>query len=461
MANAGPPTRHGSASPNDPEALQQRNVERRAVEALIWGMPAVNFQLMLDAFKTIGGGPNEIVYWSKPVNWKDQTLTPNPDTIYFTPFYDTRSGPVVLEIPAAGDGSITGSVDDGWQIALEDVGPAGVDKGKGGKYLILPPGYKDKVPDGYIPMPSSTYQGFALLRSNLKSGSDADVADAVAYGKRIKFYPLPRGNEPQAETHFVDAYDKPYDATIPYDSRFFAALDRFVQVEPWLTRDKAMIDTLASIGIVKGNASAASAGNKAAFDHAAPEGKALIELWTESVFIPPFNEGTHWALPASPKVVQGMTNNFSDPNSYPVDGRAISYSLAYFSAKHLGAGQYYLMTIKDKDGHRMGDGKTYGLHVPANPPVKLYWSATAYDADTHALIRDTLWSSRGSNTPGLQKNEDGSVDLYFGAVAPAGKESNWIPTNAHGRFEVLFRLYGPEKSFFDKTWKLPDVEVLK
>jgi hypothetical protein len=118
------------------------------------------------------------------------------------------------------------------------------------------------------------------------------------------------------------------------------------------------------------------------------------------------------------------------------------------------------MTIKDKDGNRMGDGKAYRLHVPANPPVKLYWSATAYDGDTHALIRDTSWSSRGSNTPGLQKNADGSVDLFFGPAAPAGKESNWIPTG-HGRFEVLFRLYGPEKPFFDKTWKLPDVERQK
>ena len=70
-----------------------------------------------------------------------------------------------------------------WQAALEDVGPAGVDKGKGGKYLILPPGYKDEVPDGYIAMPSETYQGYALLRSNLKSGSDADIAEAVAYGE--------------------------------------------------------------------------------------------------------------------------------------------------------------------------------------------------------------------------------------------------------------------------------------
>ena len=93
-----------------------------------------------------------------------------------------------------------------------------------------------------------------------------------------------------------------------------------------------------------------------------------------------------------------------------------------------------------------------------NPPVKLYWSATAYDRATHALIRDMKWSSRSSNTPGLQKNADGSMDVYFAPKAPAGKESNWVPTNAGGGFEVLFRLYGPEKAFFEKKWVLPDIE---
>ncbi|HET6554413.1 MAG TPA: DUF1254 domain-containing protein, partial [Dyella sp.] len=132
--------------------LAQRNIERRTVDAFVWGMPAVNFQLMLDAFVGLGGGPNQVIFWSRPLNWKNQTLTPNPDTIYFTPFYDTRNGPVVLEIPAAGEGTITGSIDDGWQNPLEDVGPAGLDKGKGGKYLILPPGYKGRVPPGYLPL---------------------------------------------------------------------------------------------------------------------------------------------------------------------------------------------------------------------------------------------------------------------------------------------------------------------
>ena len=101
-----------------------------------------------------GGKWNQVVYWSRPLGWKNQTLTPNPDTIYLFPFYNTNdAGPMVLEIPPADGGSITGTIDEGWQGALEDVGPAGVDKGKGGKYLILPPNYKDQVPEGYIALP--------------------------------------------------------------------------------------------------------------------------------------------------------------------------------------------------------------------------------------------------------------------------------------------------------------------
>jgi hypothetical protein len=98
--------------------------------------------------------------------------------------------------------------------------------------------------------------------------------------------------------------------------------------------------------------------------------------------------------------------------------------------------------------------------VPANAPVKLYWSATIYDRATHALIRNLPWSSRSSHTPGLQKNADGSVDVYFGPEAPAGMESNCIPTNPNGNFEVLFRFYGPERHLFDKSWRLPEIERL-
>src|SRR5262249_20462366 len=219
------------------EQLARRVVERRAFEAVVWGMPAVNFELLCRATGTAKPAMNQVVYWSRLPDWKNQTLTPNPDVIYLFPFFDTKdAGPMVLEIPPANGGSITGSIDDAWQTALEDVGPAGLDKGKGGKYLILPPGYAG-APPRYTPLQSNTFPTFAILRANPASGSADDVAKAVAYGKRVKIYPLSQADEP-APTPFIDAIDAVYDNTIPYDIRFFNLLDRFVQHEPWLTRDK-------------------------------------------------------------------------------------------------------------------------------------------------------------------------------------------------------------------------------
>jgi hypothetical protein len=162
-----------------------------------------------------------------------------------------------------------------------------------------------------------------------------------------------------------------------------------------------------------------------------------------------------------PGVSEALMNDFANPDAYPVEGRGVAYSMAYFSAKHLGTGQYYLMTIADAQGKPLAGDKIYRLTIPANPPVTLYWSATVYDRTTHGLIRETIWSSRSSNTPDLAKNPDGSVDIYFSPNIPYEKKSNWIPTNPAGQFEVLFRLYGPQKPFFEKTWKLPDIQQVK
>jgi hypothetical protein len=444
--------------------LRDRTVHRRAVEAVIWGTPAVNFDVMYQAMARdakAGEGSNKIVYWSRLFDWKNQTLTPNPDSIYFMAFFNTKDvGPVVLEIPPADGGSITGSVDDCWQTAIEDVGPAGMDKGKGGKYLILPPDYKDKVPAGYIPLEPYNYEGYALLRSILKSSSDADVANAVAYGKQIKLYPLSDAAHPPA-TRSVDAIDVVYDANIPWDLRFFQSLDRIVQTEPWLTRDKAMIDQLKSIGIEKGKPFNPDAKTQEMLNDAVREAHAwLADKYQNSYFPPPYYDGGHWHVPVSPDVIEGLQTFFADPDKYPVDSRGVAYTFGFFSAKHLGAGQFYLMTFTDKDGHGLEGGSTYRVTVPANAPVTQYWSATAYDGDTHALIRNMQWASRSSQTSGLQKNTDGSVDVYFGPKSPAGKESNWVPTSASGKFEVLFRLYGPERPLLDKSWKLPDAEKM-
>ncbi|HEX7854797.1 MAG TPA: DUF1254 domain-containing protein [Sphingobium sp.] len=424
-------------------------------------MPAVNFDLLLQGFIQAGGGPNQVPYWSCLGDWKNQTLTPNPDTIYFNPYFDTKNGPIVLEIPPAGeDASITGSIDTCWQAALEDVGPAGIDKGAGGKYLILPPGHSDAVPDGYIAIPSVNFQGFVILRSNVKSGSDEDVAAAVAYGKRIRLYPLAEADA-SPETRFVDLAGVLYDSTIRYDHSFFASLARIVEYEPWLERDRTMIDSLRSLGIAKGQPFAPDATMRNLLDAAIREAHAWLDLQCERIFDARFFADSRWLLPAYPELVKAFTTGFADPDSYPVDARGVAYTMAYFSARHLGAGQYYLMTIADSDGAPLNGAASYRLHVPPDAPVDLYWSVTAYNRETHALIREVDHASRASTTPGIETNADGSVDIWFAPAPPEGKAVNWVPTRADQRFELLFRLYGVRKSFFEKSWTLPDIEKIR
>jgi hypothetical protein len=437
--------------------MTDRLLHCRAIEAVIWAMPVVNYDLMYQAALRAKAEFNQIVYWSRLPDWKNQTLTPNPDAIYFISFVDTaKAGPMVLEIPAADDGSITGTVMDVWQSALEDVGPAGADKGNGAKYLIMPPGFKDPLPTGYVPLPSDTYEGYALLRSIPKSGSASDVAVAVSYGKRIKLYPLSRAANP-SPTSFVDVADIVFDSTITYDQRFFESLNRVVQAEPWLERDKAMVDPLKSIGIEKGKPFNPDARTQQILNDAAREAHEWLAAQYEASLSPGYYDGGHWARPGSRELFEGQSTFFAKPGVYPVDVRGVTFSYAYFTPKHPGTGSSYLLTIADKDGDLLDGAATYRLTVPANVPVNQYWSASVYDRATHAPIRNAVWPSRSSHTPGLRENADGSVDIYLGPNPPASQESNWVPTSPGEGFEVLFRFYGPEKPLFEKTWKLPDI----
>jgi hypothetical protein len=431
----------------------------RAVEAVIWGMPAANYDLMLQPALKTGAKENEIIYWSRPVDWHNQTLTPNPDALYFMIFFNTKEvGPLVIDVPPADGGSFAANIDTVWQMPLEDAGPYGADKGAGGKYLILPPGYTGTQPDGYIVVQSETFAGYALFRSNLASHSEADVANAAKYGKRLKVYPLSQAANPP-ETRFTDAKDILYDSTIPYDLRFFQSLNRVVQTEPWQTRDKAMIDQLKSIGIEKGKPFNPDAGAIAILNSAAADARAVLDGMYDIGF-PPFFTSSRWAVPAFPALVKAGSSGYAETDSYPVDARALTYSIGYIGIKRLGTAQTYLIAGKDKDGNAMDGDKIYRLHVPPNVPVDLYWSVTTYDRQTHALIKNMSRASRASNVAEVQKNADGSVDIYFGPKPPTGKDVNWVPTDPQRKFELLFRIYGPKKEFFDKVWVLPDVEKM-
>jgi hypothetical protein len=296
-----------------------------------------------------------------------------------------------------------------------------------------------------------------LFRSNLKSHSDTDVAASIAYGKRMKVYPFAQAAH-RAETVFTDVKDVEFDSTIRYDASFFDHLNRIVQSETWLDRDRVMIDQLASLGIEKGKPYQPSEAAKANLTSAAQDAHSWLAALYDAGFPPFFSATSRWMYPTYPALVQATQASYADVDVYPVDDRGVAYSYAYIGIKRLGAGQMYLISIKDKDGNAFDGGKTYKLTVPPNAPVKQYWSVTAYDRELHTLIRNMPRASRSSQSPELQKNADGAVDLYFGPKAPEGKESNWVPTDPNRKFELMFRAYAPTEALFKKQWVLPDVE---
>jgi hypothetical protein len=434
----------------------------RAVEAVIWGMPAVNYDLMLQEMLTkTPGKVGQVIYWGSPMDSRNQTLTPNPDALYFMVFFNTRNGPVVLDLPpATANGSFNANINTVWQMPLEDGGLLGLDKGKGAKYLVLPPGYNGTPPVGYVALHSDTYGGYMLFRANFKSHSDADVNDAINYGRQMRVYSLSEAPHPPL-TVFTDVKNIDFDSTIKYDSTFFDHLNNIIQSEPWIDRDRVMIDQLASLGIEKGRHFQPSDRMRSMLTSAAQDARTLLYAKYDAGFPPFFSATSRWLSPGYPDFKDAIQSSYANLNSYPVDERGVIYTMGFIGIKRLGTGQIYLVSIKDKDGNAFDGAKIYKLTVPPNPPVTQYWSVTVYDRELHTLVKGMPRASRSSQIPEFQKNPDGSIDLYFGPTAPAGKDSNWVPTDPRREFELMFRAYGPTQVFFQKQWVLPDVEPVQ
>lgn len=428
----------------------------RAFEAVIWGMPAVNFERMCQTFiHDANGSMNEVVYWSRTSDWKNQTLMPNSDFIFFMPFFDTKHvGPMILEIPAYANGIIAGTIHDCWQNMLAQIGEDGK-SGNRERYLILPPDYNGSTPVDYIAVKSNYYQGYALLRSVLKSNSMDDVAAAVSFARQIRLYPLSKAGNPPP-TIFEDAADIIFDATIQYDLRFFQALNRIVQYEPWVSRDKVMIDILKTIGIEKGRLFKPNLRTQEILDEAAHDVREWFRTNFESLFFPCY-EGRQWMTFPPTETVEG-DSGFENNDFYAVGHRGFLFSYALSTATQLSPEYFCLIAIRDKVAEPLNGSNEYRLQVPDCSALCEYWSVTLYDRDTHSLIRDVRRVSQSSRNPELQKRSNGTIDIFFSPLPPKEKASNWIPTLPKTNIEVCIRFYAPGKELLDKKWKVPDVE---
>jgi hypothetical protein len=439
--------------------LTRRTQERRAVEAAIWGMPIVSFDVMRQGFfRDAKANYGDIMYWSKFSTWKNQTTTPNTSTRYVIFFTNTKDGPVVLEIPSAGDAALFGTLLDAWQVPLVDVGNAGADLGKGGKYLLLPPDYKGEIPSGYLVVPSKTYNGIVGLRVIGKSEQPDDVRNAIAYVKRLRSYPLAAVNSPP-EQRYVDMADTLWDGIVRFDESFYASLARMVNDEPAHPRDLEMLGLLRVLGIEKGKDFKPDAATQAVLKQAGQEAHAwfMDRLVTYGQRFWPDRK---WDIPAPP-IAATTGFKWEAADYFDVDARGTGYFSFYAPPAKLGAATFYLGALLDEQGQRLSGENSYRLRVPANVPAKQFWALTIYDNETCSFIREAARAGLDSYDQQMNRNPDGSVDLYIGPKPPAGQEANWIPTVAGKGWFPFFRFYGPDKALFDKSWKLPDIERLK
>ena len=458
MPQGGQPAPGAQASVDD---FDYQIKYQRAFEAVLWNMPAAAiYSFRRAAIKDLGLADNDIIAYSSTATPKLEAITANSTTPYISAFTDLQKGPVVLELPVAGpDGSVYGQVVDAWQLTIADVGPSGVDKGLGGKLLLLPPGYEGKVPGDYIAIASPNYRVALAFRSVPAAGKT--VQDAYRYARRLRMYYLSEAASPP-EQRFFDPIDTRY-ATLPfYDERAFEDLHDIISVEPVNPQDKVMMGMLASLGIEKGRPFAPDDTARRAMRQAAVDAWFYMQYWfdhfpAERLYWP----DRHYASLLMTDEKRRFT--FVDDNRIDLITRAAEYFWCTYMPKEVGdsPATQYMMAVADKDGRLLEAGKLYKVDLPADMPVRQFWALTVYDHATMSFIysesnRTTLSSY---DLDAMVKNSSGGVTIYVGPSAPEGMQANWIPTSGRRPLPAV-RFYGPTEAMNSRTFKLADFEAV-
>ena len=430
---------------------------QHAVQAYLFGLSAVSTEAARQAVLASGSANQTVLISETLLDSKSLFLTANTTTPYTVLWLDLTKGPVVLEVPPM----VLGPMDDAWFRWVTDVGFTGPDKGHGGKYLLLPPGYTGAVPDGYFVAHSKTYGNLLFFRTFLKDGDPKPGVDEVK--KNLKAYALADAANPPA-MNVVNISGKAFNTIGPSDYTFWDAINQLIQREPADAMDPITTGYFASIGIENGKPFAPDSRMKEILKEAAAVGDATARTLVYKCRI---KEAYFYPNSAWLTLFVGGSYQFEQNSARLLD----AYSGFFFyatgitpamSMKMVGQGSAYAGAFVDSKGNPLNGSKTYKLHMPPNIPAKDFWSFTLYDNQTRSMLQtDQQFPAVGSETKGLRVNDDKSVDVWFGPKAPAGEENNWVQTVPGKGWNVLLRLYGPLDPWFDKTWKPGEFELVK
>lgn len=452
---------------------------------------------LVNGFKELGVGSGDVVIFEELMDANSLFLTANADTVYYMSYLDLTDGPVVVEQPSGG----VGTVNDMWFQWVIDMGSPGPDRGLGGKYLIVGPEYDGPLPEGgYFIAHSKTNKVLYALRAYLKDGNDPKPAVANVK-ENLKIYPYAPGSfgtsiaqalegevrlggEPKIpEMKFINGSGMSVNTIPPSDYGFFEMINENVQSEPATSYDVELAGQLAAIGIVHGKEFAPDERMKKILSDAAQVGQAVGRTlnWRFASQHPDwaYYEGSNWGNmlfeggaffeTPPPAFEDGMFKPYPPTGARTLDSRAAFYYGYTLDSPGMimripGVGSQYLMAFLDAAGDPFDGAKTYKVVLPKGIPAEAFWSFTLYDNQTRSMLKTPQKYPRAGSqsypTPAAEAAADGSTTVYFAAEKPADvADGNWVQTDpAKGWFTIL-RLYSPLPSFFDKSWQPSEIEL--